>query len=161
MSNEIMSTSLEEKFAVLSEVKEYDKPLYLIDLTFARLIDDVVFPYEVDELFFVDGYRISKDKLMKLKIIQQNDQFTSAFWDLHTGMSRFSEKLQQIYASQYDIRSQAVMRQDGEDVTSQIIKAFDAEIRPKLKDYIPKRNVLIEAAAKFFWEGVKALGAST
>ena len=36
--------------------------------------------------------------------------------------------------------------------------AFDAAIKPSIKDYIPKREELISTATKLFWEGIKALG---
>ena len=44
----------EDRFAVLAESKDYGKPLLLTGLSFARLIDDVVFPVlfslnEIDE----------------------------------------------------------------------------------------------------------------
>jgi hypothetical protein len=45
----------------------------------------------------------------------------------------------------------------GEDVTSQVIKAFDFKIKPCLKDYLPKREELIAAAFQVFVESVKAL----
>ena len=68
---------------------------------------------------------------------------------------------QQLYADQYHIRLEALFRESGEDVTSQIIKAFDRTIRPTLKDYLPKREELIKAALAMFVAGIKALNKSS
>ena len=40
-----MSIEEKELFAVFAEVEGQDKPLILTGLTFARLVDDVVFPF--------------------------------------------------------------------------------------------------------------------
>ncbi len=74
---------------------------------------------------------------------------------------RESEKeIQKLYGDQYHVRLEVALREGGEDVTSQVIKAFDSEIKPKLKDYLPKRKELIKAASSFFWEGIKRLSNS-
>ncbi len=49
------------------------------------------------------------------------------------------------------------MRESGEDVTEQVIKAFRTVIKPKLKDYIPNKEALLDAAVKVFGESVKLL----
>jgi hypothetical protein len=122
-------------------------------------MDDVVVPYESNEAFFVDGASIKKDKLKKLKIIRQREFFDRTFHDLHHGMRWHSNiQLQKLYADQYHVRLEALLRESGEDVTSQIIKAFDKTIRPRLKDYLPKREELISAAMKLFLESIKTLG---
>jgi hypothetical protein len=60
-------------------------------------------------------------------------------------------------AEQYDVRLKAVFREMGEDVTSQAIKAFNTEIKPSLKDYLPKRKELIDAATRVFIESLRFL----
>jgi hypothetical protein len=40
-------------------------------------------------------------------------------------------------------------------VTSQIIKAFDQKIRPGLKEYLPKREELLNGAFEVFIEAMK------
>lgn len=50
-----------------------------------------------------------------------------------------------------------MLRENSQDVTAQIIKAYTQAIKPRLKDYLPKRDELIPAALKLFTEGVKAL----
>jgi hypothetical protein len=57
------------------------------------------------------------------------------------------------------VRLQALFRELGEDVTSQVIKAYAAKIKPSLRDYIPKREELIQAALTIFVESIKVLGA--
>ncbi|MBC8555982.1 MAG: hypothetical protein H8D23_40735 [Candidatus Brocadiales bacterium] len=147
----------EELFAVFSEAAGYQKALLLHDLTFARLIDDVVFPLENNESFFIDGVPLSKEKLTRIKILRQKEGFSMAFTDLHWGLRRQNHQKQKLYGEQYHIRFEAILREAGEDVTSQVIKAFDTTIKPKLKDYLPKREELIQAASKVFIEGMKLL----
>ena len=54
---------------------------------------------------------------------------------------------------------EAILRENSEDVTAQIIKAYDRAIKPSISDYWLKREALIQAAMKIFLEGVKSLGA--
>jgi len=155
-----MTEDTEEKkdlFAVFAEAEGFETPLILINLTFARLIDDIVFPYEEKEPFFIDGVSISQKALKKLKILRQKERFLTAFEDLHIGLRRGTKEEQKIYGEQYHIRLEAALREGCEDVTSQVIKAFDAKIRPSLKDYLPKREELIQAAYQVFIAGMKIL----
>lgn len=147
----------EDCFAVLAESKDYDKPLILTGLTFARLIDDVVFPYEESNPFFIDGVPLTREKIKRLKIIKESDWFKSEFADLHWRVRRHS--VGKVIADQYDVRVQALLREAGEDVTSQIIKAYDQKIKPSIKDYMPKREQLVKAAMTLFFESIKALTA--
>lgn len=65
-------TDAETKFAVVAEKRGHGKSLYLHDLTFARLIDDVIVPYESDKPFFIDGVPLKRDELTRIKIVQQS-----------------------------------------------------------------------------------------
>ncbi len=81
-----------------------------------------------------------------------------ALHDLHSSMRTHGvTRIRQLYAEQYHIRLEAILRESGEDVTSQVLKAFDRTIRPSVKDYLPKREELIKAALSLFLEGMKAL----
>ena len=53
-----MTVAAEPKIAVLAEKKDYERPLYLHSLSFGRLMDDVVVPYEAGDAFFVDGVSV-------------------------------------------------------------------------------------------------------
>ena len=152
-----MNEEKEKLFAVFAEAEEYDRPLILTDLTFARLIDDVVFPFKKKEPFFIDGAPIKREKIRKLKILRQKDHFQYLFYELHRGMHRGDKARQKVFGEQYHTRLEAVLREGCEDVTSQVIKAFNTKIKPNLRDYLPKREELIQAAATFFWEGIKKL----
>jgi hypothetical protein len=134
-------------------------PLILTHLTFASLMDDVVVPYQTGEPFFIDGAPLKREKLTKLKIIKQQEFFSRTFHDLHHGM-RWGSALekQRLYADQYHVRLEALLRESGEDVTSQVIKAYDRTIKPSLKDWIPKREELTKAALTLFVESMKTLG---
>ena len=149
----------DDQFAVFAEADGQSKPLIMTHLTFARLMDEVVLPYQTDEAFFIDGAPLKKQNLKRLKIIKQHDFFDRTFYDLHHAMRWGGSDLkkQQLYAEQYHIRLEALLRESGEDVTAQILKAFDRTIKPRLKDYMPKREELIKAALTIFVESIKTL----
>jgi hypothetical protein len=73
-------------------------------------------------------------------------------------MRRGELQRQKMFAEQYHIRLDVLVRTNCDDVTSQLLKAYDTAIKPRLKDYMPNREALIEAAAAFFWKGVQVLG---
>lgn len=150
--------SEEPRFAVFAEVSGHEKPLLMTGLTFPRLIDDVVVPFEGKEPFFVDGAPVTREKIQRLKIIRQTSDFEGFFHDLHWRLRERNLSEQKVLAEQYHIRLEAMLRECGEDVTSQVVKAFDATIRPRLKDYLPKREELIGAALRVFIEGLRTLG---
>ena len=141
---------------MFSEVADYQKPLITTGLTFPRLIDDVVLPYQENSPFFIDGVPLTRDNIKRLKIIRQAEEFNKFFADLHWRVRTGSEK--KLFAEQYHIRFEALLREFGEDVTSQIIKAYDQKIKPSIKDYLPKREELTKAAMQFFLEAIKVLG---
>lgn len=149
----------DDVFAVFAESDGQSKPLIMTHLTFARLMDEVVLPYQTDEAFFIDGAPLKKKDLKRLKILKQEDFFGDTLRELHHGMrwNGHDLKMRQLYTDQYHIRLEALLRESGEDVTSQVIKAFDKTIRPSIKDYLPKREELIKAALEIFVESMKAL----
>ena len=155
-----MGNAKEAQFAILAEAEGYERPLIVTDLTFARLLDDIVVPFEIDKPFFIDGVPLTKNKIKKLKIIKQAKHFQEIFTHLHLNLRRASTNIQKTIGDQYHVRLEAILREGGEDVTSQVIKAFDTTIRPKLKDYMPKREQLIQATFDVFIQGMKLLGSA-
>jgi hypothetical protein len=148
----------EARYAVFAEAEGHDKPLLQLDLTFARLMDDIVVPYQNDELFFLDGAPLSAQKLRRIKILRLSEQYAAEHFDFQMSFKGASPEVRRIYGEQYGVRFENILRANSEDVTSQIIKAYNRAIKPNIKDYLPKRDDLISAAAKIFVEGVKALG---
>lgn len=144
-------------YAVFAETEDSIHPLILINLTFARLIDDVVVLYEENKPFFIDGVPLMKEKIKRLKILRQKKFFLNAFHDLHRGIRQGTLERQKTYAQQYHVRLEAALRESCEDVTSQIIKAFDAKIRPSIRKYLEKRPELIQAAYQTFLATIKLL----
>lgn len=154
-----MESGPDEKFALLAEVDGNTKPLIGFNLSLARLFDDVVVPYQSEEPFFIDGVPVTRAKIKRLKIMKQGPDFDSALSQFNRTLTRSgSIDFRKVYGEQYHTRVEALLRVNTEDVTSQIIKAFDTAIKPGLKDYLPNREELISSASKFFWEGIKLLG---
>lgn len=147
----------EELFAVYAVRKNEPTPLIQTHLPFGRLMDDIVVPFDSDEAFFIDGAPIKATDLDRIKIIRQKEFFNHAFHDLHHGMRWGDLKKQDLYAEQYHVRLEALLRESGEDVTSQVIKAYRTVIKPKLKDYLPNKEALLDAAVKVFTESLRLL----
>lgn len=145
------------KFAVVAESKEYDKELYLHNLSFAQLFDDIVVPYESGASFFIDGVPVKKDVLKRIKIVCQKSSFEDIFNKLHHSLRAGSSSGRKVPAQDYPVQLLALFRETGDDVTAQVIKAYDIKIRPSLKDYLPKREELIRGAFQVFIEGMKLL----
>lgn len=149
-----------ELFAVFAEAEGYNRPLILVNLTFGRLIDEVIVHYEQNEPFFVDGVPLVKKGIRKLKILRQGERFAFLFFHLHWQMRLSQKDIQKLYGEQYYVRLEALFREACQDVTSQVIKAFSTEIKPRLKDYLPNRKELIQGAFKVFIESIRLLGGS-
>ncbi|MEK6756085.1 MAG: hypothetical protein AABZ02_08040 [Bacteroidota bacterium] len=147
----------EPLFGVIAEVEGRNKQLVLLNLTFGRLIDEIVVPYDTDESFFLDGVPVTRNKITRIKIISLTEKFEYGIRELERGLTRGEHQNQKIYGDQYETRFEHVLRTDAEDVTSQIIKAYNQAVKPRLKDYIPKREELISAATTLFVEAMKAL----
>src|SRR5437667_10470710 len=154
-----MSEQTERFFAVYIEAAGHDKPLVMTHLPFGRLMDDVVVPLQRGESFFVDGALLSKEIIRRLKIIRQQESFDMTFGRLHWNIRASDVETQRLYADQYHIRLEALLRESGDAVASQVIKAYDLKIKPSLKDYHPKREELIKAALEVFLQAMKTLGA--
>lgn len=148
----------EPKFAVIAELKDDDNPRYLHDLSFARLMDDVVIPYQSATNFFVDGVPVNAKTLRRIKIIQQAPSFEVKYEDLHSCLLLSISSGRRIPVEEYETRLQALFRRAGDDVTSQVIKAYQEKIGDKLKEYVPNRAELIDGAFQFLSQSLKVLG---
>jgi hypothetical protein len=148
----------EQLYAVFAEAQGHQKPLLQIELTFPRLIDDIIVPYQTGEMFFIDGAPVTPDKINRIKVLKLTEHFSRSKWDFDRKLSRGSAQEMKVLGDQYSTRFEHIMRQHSEDVTSQVLKAFNQVIKPSIKDYLPKRDELISAATKIFVESIKALG---
>lgn len=153
-----MEPSPDELYAVYAETEGHDRPLLQIELTFARLMDDIVVPYQSNEPFFIDGATVTAAKLKRIKLLRLGTNFNKARFGFDTSLTRSSAETRKLQGEQYAVRFEHLLRENSEDVTAQIIKAYNQVIKPSIKDYLPKRDELIPAALKLFTEGVKALG---
>ncbi|OQW66541.1 MAG: hypothetical protein BVN28_00210 [Nitrospira sp. ST-bin4] len=147
----------EPLFGVIAEVAGRDKQLILLNLTFGRLIDEVVKPYDTEEAFFIDGVPVTRNKISRIKIISLTQRFRNGIRQLERGLTQMDNQTQKIYGEQYDTRFEHVLRTSAEDVTSQVVKAYNQAVKPSLKDYLPKREELISGATTIFVEAMKAL----
>ena len=145
-------------YAVYAEAQGYQKPLLQLELTFARLIDDIVVPYQTNEAFFLDGAPITSEKLERIKILKLKASYGLAKYQFDSSLTKDTSQNMKTFGEQYNTRFEHILRQNSEDVTSQVLKAFNQAIKPSIKDYLPKREELISAATKIFIESVKALG---
>ena len=148
----------EEVFAVYAVRKAEPTPLIQTHFSFRRLMDEIVIPFESTESFFIDGASIKATDLDRIKIIRQKPFFNDTFHALHRGMRWGGDlKKQELYAKQYHVRLEALLRESGDDVTAQVVNAFRTAIKPKIKDYLPKNEALLDAALKVFTETIKVL----
>ncbi len=147
----------EDLFGIVAELEGHQKQLVLLDLTFGRLIDEIVVPYEEDQPFFIDGVPVTKSKIRRIKIIKLGEMFRNGIWELERGMTLGEHQKQKIYGEQYETRFEHILRTVADDVTAQVIKAYVQVVKPSIKDYLPKRQELISAATTVFVEAMKAL----
>jgi hypothetical protein len=155
-----MSTEIEQseikKFTVLAIRKGEATPLLLGDLLWDRLMEDVVIPFDSGDLFFIDGAPVKATDLDRIKILLHGPNFASGFHRLHWSMRTGDVKTKEMYAKQYPIFIEALLRENCVDVTSQVISAFRTAIKPKLKDFIPDKKALLDASVSLFTAGLKA-----
>jgi len=158
MTNEAPTAQApDDTFGVVAEVEGRQRQLVLLNLTFGRLIDDIVVPHDSGEPFFIDGVPVTKEKIRRIKIIKLGEKFRNGLWELERGLTRAEHQTRKIYGDQYETRFEHLLRTDAEDVTAQVIKAYVQAVKPRLKDYLPKRQELISAATTVFVEAMKTL----
>lgn len=96
---------------------------------------------------------VSKEKIQRIKIVRLGQPFKEKMWDLDRGLNRGDHQHQKIYGDQYETRFEHILRTAAEDVTAQVIKAYNQAVKPSLKDYVPKREELISAATTIIYRG--------
>lgn len=146
-----------ERFGVVAEVEGRSRQLVLLNLPFGRLIDEIVVPYDSDEPFFIDGVPVTRKSVRRIKIVALSEGFRLGMRELEMGLTRRDAQNNKIYGDQYETRFEHVLRTKAEDVTAQVLKAYNQAVKPRMKDYIPKREELISAATTIFVEAMKAL----
>jgi len=146
-----------ELYAIYAEAQGHDKPLLQLELTFSRLIDDIIVPYQTNDTFFIDGAPVNPDKLIRIKVLKLSSGYLRAKRIFDSELTRAGATRTKIFGEQYSIRLEHTLRQHSEDVTSQVLKAFNQANKPSIKDYLPKREELISGAMKLFIESIKAL----
>jgi hypothetical protein len=155
-----MEETGEARFIVWAEAEGHNRPLLMTDMSLARLFDDIVVPYQTGETFFLDGVPVKAKDLKRIKILRAKPALPDALHMFNRGLTRGEPPTRKIYGDQHHVRYEAILRDHSEDVTAQIIKAYDRAIKPSIKDYLPKREELIGAAVKVFVEAMKSLGAA-
>ena len=146
------------KFAVFAVRKSEPTPLIQIGMPFRRLMDEIVIPYESEQSFFVDGAPVKATDLDRIKNLKTTEFFDGTLGDLHWEMRNHGDiKIRDLYGKQYHIRIEALLRESGDDVTTQMISAYRTAIKPKLTDYIPNKEALLTAAVKVYAESIKLL----
>jgi hypothetical protein len=148
-------------FGIFAEADGFERPLIMLDISFGRLMEEIVLPFRSDEPFFIDGVPLKKENLRKLKILQLGDRFEYDFHTFNLQLKSSNDKISRVFGDQYNVRLEALFRENGKDVTSQIVTAFDKKIKPSLKDYLPKREELIKGALTFFLTNVTQLAGVT
>ncbi len=149
-----------EVFGIFAEAEDFGQPLIMLGLSFGRLLDEIVLPYQEDGAFFVDGVPLKRKNLRKLKILRMRSTFESEFWVFNQRL-KGEEKSARVFGDQYSVRLEALFRENADDVTAQVITAFDRTIKPSLKDYLPKREELIQGALKFFLQNLTQLAGAS
>jgi len=147
----------ELSFTVYAVRKSNPQPLIMTKLSFGQLMDGIVIPFQSDEMFFIDGAPVKASDLDRIMILKQDQHLIAAIDQFHWHLRRAAIKTREIYGKQYHIRLEAILREHGEDITAQVINAYHAAIKPKLKDYIPNKEALLNAAVKIFIESYKTL----
>jgi hypothetical protein len=131
-----------------------------MNLSWGRLMEDIVIPFDAGEMFFVDGAATKATEIDRLKILLNGQGFDAAFADINWHMRTGDTKAKEMYAKQYPVFIEAIMREHCHDVTSQVVSAYKTAIKPKLKDHLPDKKTLFEDGVKIFVEGMKAFASN-
>jgi hypothetical protein len=62
MTEEQKDGEKEILFGVIAEKEGLEKSLFMMNLSFERLFDDIVIPYQQEEPFFIDGVPVDQKK---------------------------------------------------------------------------------------------------
>jgi hypothetical protein len=148
---------IDDLYAVYAVRKAESTALIQTGLPFRRLMDEVVVPFESGDVFFLDGASVKSTDLDRIKIIREKSAFRRNLTSLHFNLRTGDASTKKAIADKYQVHLEAVLRDSGEDITSQVIRAFRTQIKPSIKDYLPRREELLNLAAAFLAESLKQL----
>ena len=127
-----------------------------MDLQWARLMTEIVTPYDSGDMFFVDGAPVKATELDQLKILLNGPEFDRAFAALNWNLKHGDAKSRGMHAKQYPTFVEAMLREHCVDVTSQVISAFRTAVKPRLRDHLPDTKTIFDAGIALLVEGMKA-----
>ena len=87
----------EDLFAVYAVHKNESTPLIQTHLSFGRLMNDIVVPFQSEKQFFIDGAPVKATDLDRIKIICLKPFFDTSFHYLHDNMRRGDLKMQELF----------------------------------------------------------------
>ena len=154
---ELISNPEASQFNVFAIRKDNPQPLIQIDLTWQRLMEDVVVPYDKGDLFFLDGAPVKATDLHRIKILSQGPNFGPVFRDFHGKMRNADLKIRELHAKHYHVYLEAMLREKCSDITSQVINVFRTAAKAKLSDRLPDRKQVWDATFQLLLESGKAL----
>jgi hypothetical protein len=143
----------ESRYAVLAEKRSYDKRLYLHDLTFDQLVDEVVVPCGDGKPFFIDGVPVEQKTLEKIKIVKQAPTFAPQFTRLHQHLDFPKDAPHRVTIQDYPGRLDALFRAAGSDITTSLVAAY----REKKPLNLPK-DELVKGLFSLVAVGIRSLG---
>lgn len=124
--------SAESRFTLWALRKTDTQPLLQLGVSWDRLMNDVVTPYDTGESFFLDGAPIRATDVDRLKILIQGPGFQQASAMINWNLRNGDVKRRELYSMQYHVFIEALLREHCTDVTSQVVSAFRTAIKPRL-----------------------------
>jgi len=147
----------EPRFGVVAEIEGRARPVVLLKLPFGRLIDEIIVPYDNGEPFFIDGVPVTRKSISRIKVVELGESFRMAMREFENKLNQGEPQNQKIWGDQYETRFEHILRTKTQDVTAQVLKVYSQAVKPRIKDYIPKREELISTATTIFVEAMKVL----
>jgi hypothetical protein len=151
------SSQNELRFGVVAEIEGRPRPVVLLKVPFGRIIDEIIVPYDNDEPFFIDGVPVTRKNIKRIKVVELSGAFDTAMGEFENMLNHGKAENQKIWGDQYETRFEHIIRIYTQDVTAQVIKAYSQAVKPRLKDYIPKREEIISAVTTLFVETMRLL----
>ena len=110
-------TEREEVYAIIAEVANH-APLSELHLPLASLLAAYVAPYEAGEPFFVDGMSVTKDTLLRFKVVRESAYFQNELSSMGRKMRRQSTEAGKGTAKNYNVIFEDLLRNHTTDVTN-------------------------------------------